>query len=795
MIKTLLALGVCAGALIAQTSMMRTGQTNTTTGLTDMSGGDLTLPNHSSDPGTCAVGRIEVNTTGGLMKVCLATNTWSTVGGSITGGTCTNQAVTAINTSGVPTCTTLTSAYVNNSIALTGTDINTSNQVTTTHLASALPSAQGGTANAFFTVSGPATSAKTFTFPNASSTVLTDNAAVTVAQGGTGRTTLTNHGVLIGAGTSAITQLAAMAADTVLMGVASSDPSAVSVSNCGDSTHALAYSTSSHAFSCQSITGTANAPLTLTGSTDAVQLDVIGNSTQTNPIFRVKKSDGTVFLQVNNDGTVQAGNGSGPIDSTNQAAPGSAPASGHTYLWTDSTNLGSWSEDSSGNQYRDFKPVTCSNQVLTALATAGTGTCSTLTLASAMFANQGTTSTVLHGNGSGNPSFGAVALTDMATQGANTILGNVTGSTAAPTAAAAPSGGTSGCSGSTDAVIYTAGTGWGCHQITGGSGGGGVLAKTGNYTITSSEDKKLVTFDGSSLTATLPASPPSATFAVGIKNLNASALTVSRNGLTINGGTSNITLQQFQDTACYTDNSNWFCGVPEVAGSNITLTPASNGMTIAASGTGGDFSSNTSSSVDSEFVLFSGTGGKTGKRATGTGLARSASGVYSAAELSGDCTTSGSNAVTCTQINGSNFTVNSSGVPTKVGGITTVGQGVPTIGWRSVLTNSSATSLVTLATAPTAGQYEIHYVLDLHTACTTGTEQLSLAFGWTGNSARTLSTGNWNIGAAQDTTGSFSGVQPIYVASGNVTFTPTVGTACASGTATWDGLVWMTRVN
>ncbi len=39
MIKTLLALGVCAGALIAQTSMMRTGQTNTTTGLTDMSGG------------------------------------------------------------------------------------------------------------------------------------------------------------------------------------------------------------------------------------------------------------------------------------------------------------------------------------------------------------------------------------------------------------------------------------------------------------------------------------------------------------------------------------------------------------------------------------------------------------------------------------------------------------------------------------------------------------------------------------------------------------------------------------
>ena len=65
---------------------------------------------------------------------------------TVTGGTCTNQAVTAINTSVVPTCTTITHSYVDNSIALTGTDINTSNQVTATHLASPLPAAQGGTA-------------------------------------------------------------------------------------------------------------------------------------------------------------------------------------------------------------------------------------------------------------------------------------------------------------------------------------------------------------------------------------------------------------------------------------------------------------------------------------------------------------------------------------------------------------------------------------------------------------------------------------------------------------------------
>lgn len=43
----------------------------------------------------------------------------------------------------------------------------------------------GGTANAFFQVSGPATSAKTFIFPNSSATVLTSANKVTGSQGGT----------------------------------------------------------------------------------------------------------------------------------------------------------------------------------------------------------------------------------------------------------------------------------------------------------------------------------------------------------------------------------------------------------------------------------------------------------------------------------------------------------------------------------------------------------------------------------------------------------------------------------
>jgi hypothetical protein len=47
--------------------------------LQNLSSDDLQLPNHASDPGTCAVGQIEVNTTSAVSKVCLATNTWTTL--------------------------------------------------------------------------------------------------------------------------------------------------------------------------------------------------------------------------------------------------------------------------------------------------------------------------------------------------------------------------------------------------------------------------------------------------------------------------------------------------------------------------------------------------------------------------------------------------------------------------------------------------------------------------------------------------------------------------------------------
>lgn len=79
-----------------------------------------------------------------------------------------------------------------------------------------LPSANGGTANAFFSVAGPATSTKTYTFPNASASVLTTNAAVTAAQGGTGLTSYTAGDLITATGATTLAVLNIGAANRVL---------------------------------------------------------------------------------------------------------------------------------------------------------------------------------------------------------------------------------------------------------------------------------------------------------------------------------------------------------------------------------------------------------------------------------------------------------------------------------------------------------------------------------------------------------------------------------------------------
>lgn len=83
----------------------------------------------------------------------------------------------------------------------TGADPSFSAVVLTADVSGILPTANGGTGIAFFTAAGP-TAARIYTFPDAACTILTTNAAVTVAQGGSGRASTTAYAVICGGTTS-----------------------------------------------------------------------------------------------------------------------------------------------------------------------------------------------------------------------------------------------------------------------------------------------------------------------------------------------------------------------------------------------------------------------------------------------------------------------------------------------------------------------------------------------------------------------------------------------------------------
>lgn len=79
-----------------------------------------------------------------------------------------------------------------------------------------LAPSQGGTGNAFVSIAGPAASIKTFNLPNASATILTDAAAVSAVQGGTGFQSYTVGDTLYASSTTTIGALADVSAGSYL---------------------------------------------------------------------------------------------------------------------------------------------------------------------------------------------------------------------------------------------------------------------------------------------------------------------------------------------------------------------------------------------------------------------------------------------------------------------------------------------------------------------------------------------------------------------------------------------------
>jgi hypothetical protein len=125
--------------------------------------------------------------TTGLTKATL-TGTTNQVTVTNGGGSITLSLPSSINVNTTGSAATLTTAR-----SIYGNNFDGSANVT-----GIIASTYGGTGNGFTAFTGPTTSTKTFTLPNATATILTDNAAVTPAQGGTGQTTYTDGQLLIG---------------------------------------------------------------------------------------------------------------------------------------------------------------------------------------------------------------------------------------------------------------------------------------------------------------------------------------------------------------------------------------------------------------------------------------------------------------------------------------------------------------------------------------------------------------------------------------------------------------------
>lgn len=285
----------------------------------------------------------------------------------------------------------------------------------------------------------------------------------------------------------------------------------------------------------------------------------------------------------------------------------------------------------------------------------------------------------------------------------------------------------------------------------GGGGGtvaGSVVTKSTSYTVLSTDAGSILKFTGSSLTATLPSTAPAQPWMIDIKNTNASSLTISGNGLTVTGCPNTSSLGQNLDMTIASDGTNYICSAASTAGSGTVTVVSAGSLTSTALVTGG--------------------GTTTLQTPSATSTLDSSGNLTLAGKFSG------------------------------IAGITTAGNlGVPVIGWVSNVTaQSTSQSTVTMATSPTAGSYRLGYYANQNGVCTTGSNSVAFTFSWTdAGNARTLTTGSLTLNTTQLTTAYISGGPfPVFISSGNFTYTSTVTGACGTGTSSYDIHATLERV-
>lgn len=140
----------------------------------------------------------------------------------------------------------------------------------------------------------------------------------------------------------------------------------------------------------------------------------------------------------------------------------------------------------------------------------------------------------------------------------------------------------SGCTASDDSMNLRTNV-----TCSGGGGGGGVNVQTGNYTLQGSDSGKLVVMNCSSACTVTFYGSPTSTYTASITSVGSTTATVSTNSINYNGTTTPPVLIRYQVLNTWSDGTVYYGQVPSVAGTNMSFTPAPNGLTYTASGGGG----------------------------------------------------------------------------------------------------------------------------------------------------------------------------------------------------------------
>lgn len=266
----------------------------------------------------------------------------------------------------------------------------------------------------------------------------------------------------------------------------------------------------------------------------------------------------------------------------------------HTFVWgsNGTTEVGAVAATGTGTA------TTCTNQFITVISSLVIPTCTTATLASAQFANQGTTTSVLHGNGAGNPAFGAIVNADITnatidlttkvtgvlpivnggTGTASTLTGLVRGSGSAMTAAELSGDATTSGSNAVTVAKVNGATIPASAPLVGTNSSNQIILATPFATNPQTSTYQVLVGDFSSyktiivasgtFTITLVASgtqPPTGQN-IKIFNYGSGVVTVTRSGQNINGGTASLVISSASATVpvgaeIISDGTNYFASM------------------------------------------------------------------------------------------------------------------------------------------------------------------------------------------------------------------------------------------